>query len=149
MIRTARSRSFVLVVCRSIMRLPRTLPSPIIAPVLIILSATFVAVPAFNLVDPARISGPTGSAITKSLIVAGVGDPGWPAPAPAATDGLQVSKITFAPSDLARASAPRTKGVRPLAVIPITTSAGFTPRSEEHTSELQSLRHLVCRLLLE
>ena len=23
------------------------------------------------------------------------------------------------------------------------------PRSEEHTSELQSLRHLVCRLLLE
>src|SRR5437899_9541757 len=29
--------------------------------------------------------------------------------------------------------------------------AGYTPRwrSEEHTSELQSLRHLVCRLLLE
>src|SRR5438045_8367769 len=25
----------------------------------------------------------------------------------------------------------------------------FEPRSEEHTSELQSLRHLVCRLLLE
>src|SRR5205814_8179048 len=25
----------------------------------------------------------------------------------------------------------------------------FTNRSEEHTSELQSLRHLVCRLLLE
>src|SRR5262245_64259515 len=25
----------------------------------------------------------------------------------------------------------------------------FTLRSEEHTSELQSLRHLVCRLLLE
>src|SRR5947199_822724 len=25
----------------------------------------------------------------------------------------------------------------------------LTPRSEEHTSELQSLRHLVCRLLLE
>src|ERR1035438_6447812 len=24
----------------------------------------------------------------------------------------------------------------------------LTPRSEEHTSELQSLRHLVCRLLL-
>src|ERR1035438_6935506 len=27
--------------------------------------------------------------------------------------------------------------------------ASFDPRSEEHTSELQSLRHLVCRLLLE
>src|SRR5262245_63150820 len=26
---------------------------------------------------------------------------------------------------------------------------GGFPRSEEHTSELQSLRHLVCRLLLE
>src|SRR5258705_8400397 len=26
---------------------------------------------------------------------------------------------------------------------------GFPKRSEEHTSELQSLRHLVCRLLLE
>src|SRR5436853_2862868 len=28
-------------------------------------------------------------------------------------------------------------------------SRGAPPRSEEHTSELQSLRHLVCRLLLE
>src|SRR5262245_37107414 len=28
-------------------------------------------------------------------------------------------------------------------------SSGATKRSEEHTSELQSLRHLVCRLLLE
>src|ERR1039458_4125430 len=27
--------------------------------------------------------------------------------------------------------------------------ASRKPRSEEHTSELQSLRHLVCRLLLE
>src|SRR5436853_3792009 len=27
--------------------------------------------------------------------------------------------------------------------------AAFGKRSEEHTSELQSLRHLVCRLLLE
>src|ERR1039458_10681928 len=29
------------------------------------------------------------------------------------------------------------------------TGAVLFPRSEEHTSELQSLRHLVCRLLLE
>src|SRR5262245_63932626 len=28
-------------------------------------------------------------------------------------------------------------------------AAGHRRRSEEHTSELQSLRHLVCRLLLE
>src|SRR5262245_66055329 len=31
----------------------------------------------------------------------------------------------------------------------IEMSNAFKPRSEEHTSELQSLRHLVCRLLLE
>src|SRR2546422_2012012 len=30
-----------------------------------------------------------------------------------------------------------------------TRSASATPRSEEHTSELQSRLHLVCRLLLE
>src|SRR5258705_4732588 len=29
------------------------------------------------------------------------------------------------------------------------TSGAISTRSEEHTSELQSLRHLVCRLLLE
>src|SRR5262245_65093086 len=29
------------------------------------------------------------------------------------------------------------------------TPGGSSGRSEEHTSELQSLRHLVCRLLLE
>src|ERR1039458_10627497 len=35
--------------------------------------------------------------------------------------------------------------------VPTIKSSGCrsAPRSEEHTSELQSLRHLVCRLLLE
>src|SRR5262245_65111902 len=40
-----------------------------------------------------------------------------------------------------------------LAVVGVNDFANDTliavPRSEEHTSELQSLRHLVCRLLLE
>src|SRR5436853_2888221 len=31
----------------------------------------------------------------------------------------------------------------------VATGSGRSRRSEEHTSELQSLRHLVCRLLLE
>src|SRR5262245_65281754 len=31
----------------------------------------------------------------------------------------------------------------------VQSSYPLYPRSEEHTSELQSLRHLVCRLLLE
>src|SRR5947199_690152 len=39
-----------------------------------------------------------------------------------------------------RGSSPFTTRIRPRA---------DRPRSEEHTSELQSLRHLVCRLLLE
>src|SRR5947199_3343246 len=41
----------------------------------------------------------------------------------------------------AHAECPRSYAVRVHVVVPI--------RSEEHTSELQSLRHLVCRLLLE
>src|SRR5262245_64597079 len=49
--------------------------------------------------------------------------------------------ITLAHFSVSRAiSAPSSAG-------PMTV--GVPPRSEEHTSELQSLRHLVCRLLLE
>src|SRR5258705_1870072 len=33
--------------------------------------------------------------------------------------------------------------------VPAACSSAVLNRSEEHTSELQSLRHLVCRLLLE
>src|SRR5471030_692685 len=36
-----------------------------------------------------------------------------------------------------------------LHIDPAARTARVQPRSEEHTSELQSLRHLVCRLLLE
>src|SRR5689334_14233014 len=106
------------------MRFPRTLPSRIIAPVLITLSATFVAVPAFNLVEPARSSGPTGSVINRSGSEAAGVDRGraeasisravrgGPGSSPHAPAGLQVSKIVLAPNDFARARAPRTKGVR-------------------------------------
>src|SRR4051794_41602515 len=38
---------------------------------------------------------------------------------------------------------------RELAVLAVHVVAGATGRSEEHTSELQSPVHLVCRLLLE
>src|SRR5205814_6154680 len=34
-------------------------------------------------------------------------------------------------------------------ILPMSSTPRLLPRSEEHTSELQSLRHLVCRLLLE
>src|SRR5262245_65513655 len=39
-------------------------------------------------------------------------------------------------------------GERPRSPHPL-PNRRVVPRSEEHTSELQSLRHLVCRLLLE
>src|SRR5262245_66388258 len=38
---------------------------------------------------------------------------------------------------------------RPPSSLICSGSSSTTTRSEEHTSELQSLRHLVCRLLLE
>src|SRR5258705_9256967 len=38
---------------------------------------------------------------------------------------------------------------RTTAMLPQVTKSRKAKRSEEHTSELQSLRHLVCRLLLE
>src|SRR5262245_63127361 len=41
------------------------------------------------------------------------------------------------------------RGDRDAARARFVDSLGFLQRSEEHTSELQSLRHLVCRLLLE
>src|SRR5205814_7922699 len=41
-------------------------------------------------------------------------------------------------------------GQFPIPFVPGLTARGrLSARSEEHTSELQSLRHLVCRLLLE
>src|SRR5437899_8267586 len=44
---------------------------------------------------------------------------------------------------------PSPLATRPSAVVQPLRPAGALVRSEEHTSELQSLRHLVCRLLLE
>src|SRR2546422_1638344 len=41
------------------------------------------------------------------------------------------------------------RGHKVVTVGPFMMDTGTTPRSEEHTSELQSRLHLVCRLLLE
>src|SRR5262245_64366487 len=49
-----------------------------------------------------------------------------------------------------RRAAPAQARRRPRRAPTISAARGTSPwRSEEHTSELQSLRHLVCRLLLE
>src|ERR1039458_9425980 len=56
-------------------------------------------------------------------------------------DNLVYSRITDFSVDLSATSA--------LGLTASATGNATTDRSEEHTSELQSLRHLVCRLLLE
>src|SRR5258705_4800563 len=48
-----------------------------------------------------------------------------------------------------RRRSPPARGSWPGSPPPPQGSSGSSGRSEEHTSELQSLRHLVCRLLLE
>src|SRR5687768_17812189 len=48
-----------------------------------------------------------------------------------------------------RSGAPLRAGLRAWPDWPHSRRSGRRPRSEEHTSELQSRLHLVCRLLLE
>src|SRR2546429_3194065 len=48
-----------------------------------------------------------------------------------------------------RYAAPSSRDLDPSSVVPCIVSCSNAPRSEEHTSELQSRLHLVCRLLLE
>src|SRR5205814_10619016 len=82
------------------------------------------------------------------------------AQAPVRSVGQQV--VPYAHWNGSLAQPPATAAFFPHPFIAMTRSAaasaprieaGFIfngpPRSEEHTSELQSLRHLVCRLLLE
>src|SRR5687767_15624087 len=59
---------------------------------------------------------------------------------PATTRSSAVLIIGYTEADLPKGGLPLV-GARP--------SANRPPRSEEHTSELQSLAYLVCRLLLE
>src|SRR5262245_64952055 len=58
------------------------------------------------------------------------------------------SDLRRAPTSLAEPSASHAPP-RARAGLPAAAPAVRPLRSEEHTSELQSLRHLVCRLLLE
>src|SRR5437899_2014271 len=59
--------------------------------------------------------------------------------AASASERLVTSSLTTSRSSDSATALATTSGSRPVP----------TTRSEEHTSELQSLRHLVCRLLLE
>src|SRR5438045_4967754 len=87
---------------------------------------------------------------------------------PPAFTGLSRKSPTVAPSGLVRMNAAQKRTTRDILVAAYSTTMTASPapntsappsypkpvsaiqsRSEEHTSELQSLRHLVCRLLLE
>src|SRR5438093_3201204 len=99
------------------------MPSLIIVAVLIMLRTSFCAVPAFIRVEPVITSGPTKVCIVRSAVL----DIGL--------FSTQTTATVFAPLLFANSMAAWVYGV--------------FPRSEEHTSELQSLTNLVCRLLLE
>src|SRR5438045_7939799 len=99
----------------------------------------------------AGASGALGTPLTRALIAAGHEVLGL-ARSPESRDHLShlgahpILANVMDRDDLERA----VKGVQADAVIHALTALKKTPlRSEEHTSELQSLRHLVCRLLLE
>src|SRR5205814_2960392 len=68
-------------------------------------------------------------------------------------DALPISLTGPTPAT-GRAASPTASTLKRISSRPSPSTAPFSPtfqsvRSEEHTSELQSLRHLVCRLLLE
>src|SRR2546422_8059825 len=60
-------------------------------------------------------------------------------------DGAETSRRGIAP-ERSRRAAPHVVRLRRVSALP---GRGVSHRSEEHTSELQSRLHLVCRLLLE
>ncbi len=111
-VRTARSRSFAEPRERSTIQGPKTRPEAAKADVVIWFKASLVAVPAFNLVEPATTSGPTRSTTTMS------------ARARVSGEAWAVIRTVRAPRCRARASAPRTNGVTELAETPITRSPG-------------------------
>ena len=109
--RSPRSISFLLVAFKSTMRLPYVFPSRTMAPVVSVLSASLVAVPAFIRVDPVTTSGPVRMTMVTSQRSSS-----------SSGGSEQVRKTVRAPRACARAKAPRTKGVVPLAAMPTTTS---------------------------
>src|SRR5204863_8856310 len=88
---------------------------------------------------PALLSFPTRR--SSDLIATG---PGLLAPPDEGTTAIW-DAVALTSSDVL-ANAP---GLRRRAIILLTDGLDTTSRSEEHTSELQSRRDLVCRLLLE
>src|SRR5947208_6865122 len=62
---------------------------------------------------------------------------------------LPKPRLTTAPAFSSRAAVSTSNGSAHTTKLGVPTQANSNMRSEEHTSELQSPDHLVCRLLLE
>src|SRR5437899_5355420 len=70
----------------------------------------------------------------RNTSIVGISWRGWPSISRKSSNRRAKARHAFAPPE----------------AVPEAAQTGHRPqRSEEHTSELQSLRHLVCRLLLE
>ena len=78
---------------------------------------SFWAVPAFSRVEPARNSGPTMTTIS------------WSTSSASGESGADTTAPVSAPAAAAASTAPTTNGVRPLALMPSTTSAAVTAAS--------------------
>src|SRR2546429_1552071 len=84
-----------------------------------------------------RIGAPCGPFAIGGVKISGFAPGGW-----GATSQVQAENSSVKPWRIRKPSPPSAAVVGSLL-------AGLRPRSEEHTSELQSRLHLVCRLLLE
>src|SRR5258708_23367175 len=72
----------------------------------------------------------------------------WPATKVCGEDVVAVAIAAFEVEQVLAACASELSTTAPLTGVAVTPAPGVV-RSEEHTSELQSPDHLVCRLLLE
>src|SRR5258705_7919309 len=62
---------------------------------------------------------------------------------------FETSRLVFDGGFCACANPDSRRPIRSVSLCLSSNTSDISRRSEEHTSELQSLRHLVCRLLLE
>src|SRR5690625_7049347 len=88
--------------------------------------------------------------LVKNIEVAARTGGGDPAANPTLYDAIQIAKKSSVPNDNIERAVKRGSGLEEGGADYETIMyEGYAPRSEEHTSELQSRGQLVCRLLLE
>src|SRR2546425_7834468 len=73
----------------------------------------------------------------------------WGSPAPAGTRFCATCGAPLVEAQARRSPAVTPRAGAPIVLVLLDEAGNAQERSEEHTSELQSLAYLVCRLLLE